>query len=84
MWTWNLTLQQLEREPDLVSLLPIPTPSQLDDWNLCKAMVEATLEEAQEDVDKIKALRARASTPEWDDRLSYLSRRLSNLSVQSE
>lgn len=77
-WTWNLTIQQLAKEPDLVEVLHIPSPSQLDDWELCNEMVEATLASAQSNIANIEALRDRASTPEWEEHITQLSKRLSD------
>jgi hypothetical protein len=72
IWTWKIVLEQYGNEGDIKELHYIPRPSQLDDWYLYLAMIDADRQAQLDELEKVREDLDERQGAEWDQRIALL------------
>lgn len=72
LWTWKIGLEQHGDDNDMRALHHIPRPSQLDDWDLYLAMIDADRQARFEELEKAREDLKERQGAEWDRQMALL------------
>ena len=72
VWTWKIGLERHGNDNDMKLLHRIPRPSQLDDWNLYLAMIDADRQARFEELAKAREDLNERQGAEWDQQMALL------------